>query len=164
MSVSARKASHPHTYQSRILESRTNSSCICLSGPNTSQLVGGMSGGEQRKKVRVATDVPVKNKRETAASSLQADKKAVDELFQFATKKKRDKKEQEEKKAEQAKLQKRLDKLKAKEFDPSNTTEPQVHRWDAESGLPVYKYYDLGMAKPGSGMSPLCPFDCDCCF
>ncbi len=38
----------------------------------------------------------------------------------------------------------------------------QVHRYTAE-GLPVYKYFHLGMKQDDGGTS-LCPFDCDCCF
>ena len=33
----------------------------------------------------------------------------------------------------------------------------------AEGGLPVYKYFHLGMDQKDGG-TPLCPFDCDCCF
>lgn len=39
---------------------------------------------------------------------------------------------------------------------------PSVHRWTSE-GLPVYKYFHLGM-KQEDGGTPLCPFDCKCCF
>lgn len=38
----------------------------------------------------------------------------------------------------------------------------RVHRFTAE-GLPVYKYFHLGMEQNDGG-TPLCPFDCDCCF
>lgn len=41
-------------------------------------------------------------------------------------------------------------------------TEPRVHRY-TDAGLPVYKFYHLGMAQDDGG-TPLCPFDCDCCF
>lgn len=40
--------------------------------------------------------------------------------------------------------------------------EPSVHRY-TEEGLPVYKYYHLGMNQEDGG-TPLCPFDCKCCF
>ena len=39
---------------------------------------------------------------------------------------------------------------------------PSVHRWTAE-GLPVYKFFHLGM-KQEDGGTALCPFDCKCCF
>ncbi|KAI3451716.1 hypothetical protein Pfo_008381 [Paulownia fortunei] len=31
-------------------------------------------------------------------------------------------------------------------------------------GLTIYTEEELGIAKPDAGGSPLCPFDCDCCF
>lgn len=40
--------------------------------------------------------------------------------------------------------------------------EPSVHRY-TEEGLPVYKFYHLGMRQEDGG-TPLCPFDCDCCY
>ena len=40
--------------------------------------------------------------------------------------------------------------------------DPPVHRYDNESGLPVYKYTGLLVGQGGG--TPLCPFDCDCCF
>lgn len=35
-------------------------------------------------------------------------------------------------------------------------------RFDTESGLPVYSEKDLCINR--GGKTPLCPFDCDCCF
>jgi hypothetical protein len=37
-----------------------------------------------------------------------------------------------------------------------------VHRFDRSSGLPVYKAHLLKVGEGGG--TPLCPFDCDCCF
>ena len=45
---------------------------------------------------------------------------------------------------------------------PGRQENPQVHRYAAD-GLPVYKYSHLGMDQQDGG-TPLCPFDCDCCF
>jgi hypothetical protein len=39
---------------------------------------------------------------------------------------------------------------------------PSVHRYTPE-GLPVYKYFHLGMQQDDGGTA-LCPFDCKCCF
>ena len=39
---------------------------------------------------------------------------------------------------------------------------PPIHRWDKESGLPVYKCRAL-KTEDGGGTA-LCPFDCNCCF
>lgn len=40
--------------------------------------------------------------------------------------------------------------------------EAPLERIDAESGLPVYKAHILKVGEGGG--TPLCPFDCDCCF
>ena len=39
---------------------------------------------------------------------------------------------------------------------------PSVHRFTPE-GLPVYKYFHLGMRQDDGGTAA-CPFDCNCCF
>ena len=38
----------------------------------------------------------------------------------------------------------------------------RVHRFDNPSGLNVYKAQHLGLGRGGG--TPLCPFDCSCCF
>ncbi len=43
-----------------------------------------------------------------------------------------------------------------------NQLEAPLERIDLESGYPVYKAHLLGVG--GGGGSPLCPFDCFCCF
>eukprot|EP01041_Mallomonas_annulata_P005901 gene5901-11913_t len=48
------------------------------------------------------------------------------------------------------------------ENDVIISPDPPVHRYDKESGLPVYKAHLLLVGKGGG--TPLCPFDCDCCF
>lgn len=40
--------------------------------------------------------------------------------------------------------------------------EAPLERIDKESGLPVYKAHLLKVGEGGG--TPLCPFDCDCCF
>ena len=45
---------------------------------------------------------------------------------------------------------------------PADAGDPSVHRFTDE-GLPVYKFYHLGMDQEDGG-TPLCPFDCKCCF
>lgn len=42
--------------------------------------------------------------------------------------------------------------------------EAPIHRWDKESGLPVYKAAALKAFTEESGGGPDCPFDCNCCF
>mmetsp|Transcript_36586 Transcript_36586/g.60602 ORF Transcript_36586/g.60602 Transcript_36586/m.60602 type:complete len:197 (+) Transcript_36586:55-645(+) len=44
-------------------------------------------------------------------------------------------------------------------IDPQNA---KVHRFDHISGFRVFKAHDLGLGRGGG--TPLCPFDCNCCF
>lgn len=44
-------------------------------------------------------------------------------------------------------------------IDPQNA---KVHRVDRDSGFNVYKAHHLGLGRGGG--TPLCPFDCKCCF
>jgi hypothetical protein len=49
--------------------------------------------------------------------------------------------------------------------DPRITNpEAPIHRWDKESGLPVYKAAALKAFTEESGGTEFCPFDCNCCF
>lgn len=40
--------------------------------------------------------------------------------------------------------------------------DPPIERIDKKTGLPVYKAHLLKIGEGGG--TPLCPFDCDCCF
>jgi len=88
------------------------------------------------------------------SSAVQAKKRRVEQSRQVA-------RDAEQEHAQEAKKRRDLAVPAQLSFVDGN---PRVHRVDAESGLPVYKYFDLGMAKPGSGFTPKCPFDCDCCY
>lgn len=51
------------------------------------------------------------------------------------------------------------------EYDLDAAIDPQnarVHRYDSASGLRVFKAHALGLGRGGG--TPLCPFDCKCCF
>mmetsp|Transcript_67917 Transcript_67917/g.153689 ORF Transcript_67917/g.153689 Transcript_67917/m.153689 type:complete len:153 (+) Transcript_67917:293-751(+) len=50
----------------------------------------------------------------------------------------------------------------AGQFSEFEYQAPSVHRFTPE-GLPVYKYFHLGM-KQDDGGTPNCPFDCKCCY
>ena len=91
----------------------------------------------------------------------------IDDLFESIKHKKIEKKEESLRKEAQDKLEyKKLKKLK----DEKNSVPPEliispeapIHRWDTESGLPVYKAHLLKVGEGGG--TPLCPFDCNCCF
>lgn len=113
------------------------------------------------KKVRVVVADGTASKKE----KLSEVKQSIDDLFSKGMEKKKERakqeKETEERKVETAKAEAK--KKQAHEIEEKSYSDPQVHRFDQESGLPVYKYFDLGMAIKGSGYTPDCPFDCNCC-
>lgn len=49
-----------------------------------------------------------------------------------------------------------------KENGPSDPTSQPRKR--TAGGLAIYTQEELGFGKPEAGGTPLCPFDCDCCF
>ena len=92
---------------------------------------------------------------------------SVDDIFAALKKEKRPPKaEKPEEKSEARRRRRRAedDKWRAGRppTPPGRQENPQVHRYAAD-GLPVYKYFHLGMDQQDGG-TPLCPFDCDCCF
>lgn len=97
--------------------------------------------------------------------SVTEEKIAIDDLFAKAKTKKRKNEEAKKEKEKEEKERKKKDRVAAAEqnFQIINP-DPKIQRYDQESGLPVYKYYDLKIGEPGSGFTPLCPFDCSCCF
>jgi hypothetical protein len=98
---------------------------------------------------------------------LRSDAQEIDSLFSAAISKKRSidesKRKAEEEEATRRKRERRLAEESKRAVEIVNP-EPQIHRWDQDSGLPVYKYYHLRMGENGSGFTPQCPFDCSCCF
>lgn len=103
-------------------------------------------------------------------STLASNKVSIDELFKRGAEKKKEReatqKQDEEKQAREDQLEaekKREVMLEQRTTTGSKFSDPKVHRMDQETGLPVYKYFDLGMALTGSGFTKDCPFDCDCC-
>ena len=96
----------------------------------------------------------------------------VDALFGMISKSKQSKKDDKEVELAKEKAEKKLaidiaERMKLAEVEfgaPKLIISPDaaVHRWDKESGLPVYKYTALKVGDGGG--TPLCPFDCDCCF
>ena len=43
----------------------------------------------------------------------------------------------------------------------ANAKQPRRY---TEDGLPIYTEAELKLDNPKAGTTPLCPFDCDCCF
>jgi hypothetical protein len=111
-----------------------------------------------------------KDRDEIDESSKVADE--VDELFGRITKVNQQKKERNEadcliQNKERKQKEELAVKIKRAELESNQaqmiiSPDPPVHRWDKESGLPVYKYTALKVGDGGG--TPLCPFDCNCCF
>uniref|UniRef100_A0A7S0P5U4 DUF1764 domain-containing protein n=1 Tax=Calcidiscus leptoporus TaxID=127549 RepID=A0A7S0P5U4_9EUKA len=58
-----------------------------------------------------------------------------------------------------------VDPIFGEEYDLDRVIDPQnakVHRHDAATGLRVFKAHALGLGQGGG--TPLCPFDCKCCY
>ncbi|PIN22433.1 hypothetical protein CDL12_04863 [Handroanthus impetiginosus] len=55
---------------------------------------------------------------------------------------------------------------KSKSLKDSGIDEPtsRSRRKRTADGLSIYTEEELGIGKPEAGGTPLCPFDCDCCF
>lgn len=113
-------------------------------------------------------------KRDEDASLLKQSIKDVDDLFTSLKETKKKEKKQRRRRDEAAaaadlptsekKRPRHLDPVEEafmkKTADANNN--PKVHRWDEESGLPVYKFWELGIGE-GKGDTEDCPFDCSCC-
>ena len=102
-----------------------------------------------------------------APASSAAAEETVDDIFAALKKEKRPPKAEKPKK--KAKRDAAADRAEDDAWragrpptPPGRQENPQVHRYAAD-GLPVYKYFHLGMDQQDGG-TPLCPFDCDCCF
>lgn len=93
----------------------------------------------------------------------------IDEIFAGKKRKKSDVKKGE--KADQAtkssdKTKKRTnEKKKPKRADEGEFIERSSRsRKKTEDGLTIYTEEELGLSKGDAGNTPLCPFDCSCCF
>ena len=104
---------------------------------------------------------------EEKLSSVQ--KKAVSEIDEIFAGKKRKKSESEktEKPNEEAtgNPKKTKKKKKDKGSNDSKFAEPPSRpRKRTNDGFTVYTEDELGIDKSDAGCTPLCPFDCSCCF
>jgi hypothetical protein len=100
-----------------------------------------------------------------------APKKAVNEIDEIFARKKRKKTDVKKTgKANEAtkstdKTKKKNDKKKPRRLDESEYVErPSRPRKKTEDGLTIYTEEELGISKGDAGSTPLCPFDCSCCF
>lgn len=60
---------------------------------------------------------------------------------------------------------KKKERAEAERVAKENAANEKKHkRKFTEDGLPIYTEEELKMDNPKAGTTPLCPFDCDCCF
>ncbi|XP_024012181.1 uncharacterized protein C6G9.01c [Eutrema salsugineum] len=85
----------------------------------------------------------------------------IDEIFGGRKKKKIPELEKPESKEEVAKKER---KRKRNELDGFNNNPKSRPRKRTKDGLPVFTEDELGINKAYAGDTPLCPFDCNCCF
>ena len=148
----------PHTEHATTMAQSTKSSSS-LSTKKDAKMV------ETKGKIDGNSKVP--STKEPTNDRKDAD--AIDDMFSQAIKKKRlneqtAKAAQEEEEAREKRYKQAAIEAKREAVLFTGNPDPKIHRWDKETGLPVYKYYDLRMGEAGSGFTPLCPFDCSCCF
>ncbi|CAN7032341.1 unnamed protein product [Brassica rapa subsp. trilocularis] len=89
--------------------------------------------------------------------------KEIDDIFGGRKKKKKVEVEMNEK--EEAPVKKaRVAKRKRSEVEGFNSNQKTGPRKRTEDGLLVFTEDELGINKANAGNTPLCPFDCQCCF
>lgn len=58
---------------------------------------------------------------------------------------------------------KKENKEKMRKKQEAEAKKPTKRRYTSD-GLPIYTEEELKINNPNAGNTPLCPFDCDCCF
>lgn len=116
-----------------------------------------------------AAQVPLNNVVEEEKTPYSKKKKAPSEIDEIFAGKKRKKSEPEkyEKPNEEAtgNSKKIKKKNKAKmSADGGFRDPPSRPRKKTNDGLAIYTEEELGISKADAGDTPLCPFDCSCCF
>lgn len=89
--------------------------------------------------------------------------KEIDDIFGGRKKKKPELDKPEEKETKEV-IAKRKRKRKRNEVDGFKNNSKTRPRKRTEDGLLVYTEDELGVNKAYAGGTPLCPFDCNCCF
>ncbi|KAG9392148.1 Protein of unknown function DUF1764 eukaryotic [Carpediemonas membranifera] len=113
---------------------------------------GGSSAIQRGKSINKTSKTPIEKKK--------ARSDVIDDLFQKAKEKKKIDREEKQKKEEK----KIIDKEKKKEALEilTGVTAEDKKRRETEEGYKIYSFDELKLGRGGD--TPLCPFDCDCCF
>ncbi|PKI34717.1 hypothetical protein CRG98_044895 [Punica granatum] len=95
-------------------------------------------------------------------------KKPQDEIDEIFASKKRKKIEQEEEEKHKENGSLKPKKPRRKKTDrglkENESDEPSRPRRRTNDGLAIYAEEELGINRADAGGTPLCPFDCSCCF
>ncbi|KAK8971021.1 hypothetical protein KSP40_PGU021451 [Platanthera guangdongensis] len=57
-----------------------------------------------------------------------------------------------------------IEKKNKERYIMHENSESRAKRRRTADGLPIYSAEELGIGKSDAGETPLCPFDCSCCF
>ncbi|KAK4769138.1 hypothetical protein SAY86_027288 [Trapa natans] len=90
-------------------------------------------------------------------------KDEIDQIFAWKKKKKPDKDEKCERHTEKE-LKPKKRKNEDRSLRDNMVAELPPPRRRTNDGLAIYSAKELGVNKPDAGGTPLCPFDCSCCF
>ena len=147
----------------RLLHS-SRESADAVTGSRTQSIMAKDKKKAKKRKAEAAAAAAAQSSSDTAPAAAE---ESVDDIFAALKKEKRPPKAEKPKK--KAKRDAAADRAEDDKWragrpptPPGRQENPQVHRYAAD-GLPVYKYFHLGMDQQDGG-TPLCPFDCDCCF
>ncbi|GLU01498.1 hypothetical protein SLE2022_188050 [Rubroshorea leprosula] len=90
----------------------------------------------------------------------------IDEIFAGKKRKRPEQEKTEKPKVDEGSKPKsnKKNKDKSKGVREGGCVDPAKPRKRTEDGLIIYTEQELGLNKAAAGGTPLCPFDCDCCF
>ncbi|GLT25545.1 hypothetical protein SLA2020_006670 [Shorea laevis] len=111
-------------------------------------------------------DAAVEHKQPPSSTPKKAGNE-IDEIFSGKKRKRPDQEKTEKPKGDEGSKPKSKKKNKDKSKGGSKeggTIDPARPRKKTETGLVIYTEEELGINKSNAGGTPLCPFDCDCCF
>ncbi|XP_021683917.2 uncharacterized protein C6G9.01c [Hevea brasiliensis] len=104
---------------------------------------------------------------EKPTSTLKKPSNEIDEIFSGKKRKKPEKQKNDKANETESDKPKSLKKKKKKTEEDKEgrlTDPPSRHRKKTKDGLNIYTEEELGINHSNAGGTPLCPFDCDCCF
>lgn len=124
------------------------------------------SNSKKPKPVEVAAAAVVEKEKQISSSKSKRPGSEIDDIF--AGKKRKKPELQEKSSGDAATEPKKLKKSKEKSCripkDNVLPEQPRRSRKKTADGFTLYTEEELGIGRSNAGGTPLCPFDCDCCF